>query len=129
MVSFLLTAILLLNPSVLAIHPSAQRELVVKTGSMLPTIPIDSKLTVDEAFYLTRPPRRFDIIAARRAFRNPGVPDETLMTVVARIIGLPGETVALRQGRDYINGRRIKEPFPIMRCPHEVEEPFPCGDM
>ena len=129
MVSFLLTTILLLNPLVWATHPNARREIVAKTGYMLPTIPIDSKLTLDESFYLTDSPRRFDIIAVRRAFRNPGVPDEARMTIVARIIGLPGEIVAMRRGRVYINGRRIREPFPIMRCPRDVAEPFACGDM
>ena len=129
MVSFLLTTILILNPLVRATHPDAPREIVAKTGSMLPTIPIASRLTLDESFYQTSRPRRFDIIAVRRVFRNPGVSDEARMTIVARIIGLPGEKIALRQGRVYINGRRIKEPFPIMRCPRAVEEPFPCGDM
>jgi signal peptidase I len=129
MVNFLLTTILLLNPLVWATHPNAQREIVAKTGSMLPTIPIDSKLTLDESFYLTRHPRRFDIIALRRALRNPGASEEARMTIVARIIGLPGETIALRRGRVYINGRRIKEPISMIRCPVAVEEPFSCGYM
>jgi signal peptidase I len=129
MVNFLITIILLLNSFARAPHPDTQREIVAKTGSMLPTIPIDSKLTLDESFYLTRRPRRFDIIAVRRAFRNPRVSDEVRMTIVARIIGLPGEMIVLRRGRVYINGGRIKEPFPIRRCPRDVEEPFPCGDM
>jgi signal peptidase I len=129
MINFLLTTILLLNPLVWATHPNARREIVAKTGSMLPTIPIDSKLILDESFYLTSRPRRFDIIALRRVFSNPGVQDELRVTIVARIIGLPGETIALRRGRVYIDGRRIKEPFPIMRCPVAVEENLPCGDM
>lgn len=129
MLSFLLTTVLLLNLSVTASNPNAQREIVATTGSMLPTIPIDSKLTLDESFYLTRRPRRFDIIAVRRTFRNPEVSGETRITIVARIIGLPGEIIAMRRGSVYINGGRIKEPFPIMRCPRDVEEPFPCGDM
>jgi signal peptidase I len=129
MVNFLLTTILLLNSLVWATPPDAQREIVAKTGSMLPTIPFDSRLTLDESFYLTHRPRRLDIIALRRVFLNPGVQDELRITIVARIIGLPGETIALRRGRVYINGRRIKEPFPIIRCPIAVEEPFSCGYM
>ena len=96
---------------------------------MLPTIPINSRLTLDESFYLTRRPRRFEIIAVRRALHNPGGSDESRMTIVARVIGLPGELIALRRGRVYINGRRIKEPFLIKGCPRNVEESFPCGDM
>jgi signal peptidase I len=129
MVNFLLTTILLLIPVAWTTHPNVQREIVAKTESMLPTIPFDSKLTLDESSYLKGHPRRFDIIALRRVFSNPGVEDERRFTIVARIIGLPGETIALRRGRVYINGRRIKEPFPIIRCPIAVEEPFSCGYM
>jgi signal peptidase I len=56
-------------------------------------------------------------------------PVEKTMEVVSRIIGLPGEMIAMRRGRIYINGRRIKEPFAINQCPAKVDEPFSCGEM
>ncbi|HKO96599.1 MAG TPA: signal peptidase I [Pyrinomonadaceae bacterium] len=128
MVNLLLTTLLLLNLSVLGPHLKARREIVAKTGSMLPSIPIDSKLTLDESFYLTRDPGRFDIIVFRRVFQNPGI-QESRMTIVARIVGLPGETIALRRGRVYINGRRITEPFETIRCPVADPALFWCGEM
>jgi hypothetical protein len=47
-------------------------EVIAKTGSMLPNIPVNSTLVVDESFYLHRDPRRIEIVVVRRDFRNPG---------------------------------------------------------
>jgi signal peptidase I len=125
--TLILTLSLLLSQSGFA-HLSSHevRIEVVKTGSMLPNIPISSTLTVDESFYATTNPRRFDIVVVHRSFRSS---DENTMHVVARIIGLPGESIAMRRGRTYINGRRIKEPFAINPCPTKADESFQCGEM
>lgn len=105
------------------------KEVIAKTGSMLPNIPIDSKLVVDESFYSLRLPRRFDIVLVRRDFRNPGDSAPAYNNVVARVVGLPGEALSIRRGNLYINGRKVKEPFPIKPCPREVDEAFPCREM
>ncbi len=97
-------------------------------GSMLPTIPINSTLIVDEAFYAAKNPQRFDIVEVRRCFSNPDSSDKS-MDVVVRVIGLPGETIALRRSGVYINGRKIKEPFGIKQCPRKTDESFQCGEM
>jgi signal peptidase I len=95
---------------------------------MLPTIPINSTLIVDETFYAAKNPQRFDIVELRRSFSNP-TSSQRSIDVVARVIGLPGETIALRRGSVYINGRKIKEPFGVKQCPSKVDEMFPCGEM
>ena len=103
---------------------------VVKTGSMLPNIPINSMLTVDESFYETSNPQRFDIVIVVRSVRSSPIDRiEKTMNVLSRVVGLPGETIAMRRGRIYINGRRIKEPFAINPCPTTLDESFPCGEM
>ena len=104
--------------------------MIAKTESMLPGIPFDSMLMVDESFYVTKNPRRFDIVVLRRSFHTyPDDPVAKSMNVVFRVIGLPGETIALRGGSIYINGRRIKEPFAIKQCPKIVDDAFPCRKM
>ena len=47
---------------------------------------------------------------------------------VKRIIGMPGETVSLRDGAVYINGRRLSEPY-VRRLHGRAEptEPFLTG--
>jgi len=57
---------------------------------------------------LSRDPRRSDIIA----LRHRANPDEDPITLVKRIIGLPGETVKIKKGKVYINGRSLKEKHP-----------------
>jgi len=110
------------------VGPRGHRAVVARTGSMLPTIPINSTLIVDETFYTAKNPERFDIVELRRAFSNPDSRPMN-MDVVARVIGLPGETIALRRGSIYVNGRKIKEPFGVRQCPNKVDESFPCGEM
>jgi len=130
MTSLLLTVTLLLSVSVVSpVDSRGRREIFAKTGSMLPSIPINSKLIVDDVFYAAKNPQRFDIVVVRRSFHNPVDPVEKSMDVVVRIIGLPGETIALRRGSIYINGRRIKEPFGVRQCQSKGGESFPCGKM
>jgi len=95
---------------------------------MLPNIPINSTLIVDEASYTAKDPERFDIVVVRRSFSNPDS-SKGSMEVVGRVIGFPGETIALRRGSVYINGRKVKEPFDVRRCPSKIDEAFPCREM
>lgn len=131
MSNLLLTISLLLCLSASVRDPSIERkELIAATGSMLPNIPIKSRLIIDESFYDKKNPARFDIVIVRPAPRRD--PEDTVANsslIVCRVIGLPGETIALRGGRVYINGRRIKEPFRIRQCPRMENESFPCGEM
>ncbi|KRM21966.1 signal peptidase I [Latilactobacillus graminis] len=48
------------------------------------------------------PIKRFDIVVFKRSDH---------VTYVKRVIGLPGETVAYRNDRLYVNGRYVTEPF------------------
>jgi signal peptidase I len=83
---------------------------------MLPGIPINSTLVVDRSFYSTSRPHRFDIVLIRRLLKSAGADTGPEIQVVARIIGLPGETIALRHHNIYINGRRLTETFPMRHC-------------
>ncbi len=129
MTNILLTLTLLLTFTVSPrVGSPSHKEVLARTGSMLPNIPINSTLIVDEAFYTAKDPQRFDIVEVRRSFSNPDS-SERSMDVVVRVIGLPGETIALRRGSVYINGRKIKEPFGLRRCPTKIDEAVPCGEM
>jgi signal peptidase I len=55
------------------------------------------RVMVHKHFFDHRPPRRWEIAM----FRNPGQPTENY---VKRILGLPGETIQIRDGDVYING-------------------------
>lgn len=53
--------------------------------------------------YLFSPPERFDVVTVRFTGRR--------VMLLKRIIALPGETVAFRQGLLYVNGIQVEEPY------------------
>jgi signal peptidase I len=52
--------------------------------------------------------------------RSAGVPNERS---VARIIGLPGDSVSIWHGAVYINGRRLAEPYVKNRAHYKLMVP------
>jgi signal peptidase I len=58
---------------------------------------------------LWRNPKRGQIVIFR-----PVIPGET-SDVIKRVIGLPGETVDVRDGSVWINGTRLQEPYTVGR--------------
>jgi signal peptidase I len=76
----------------------------VEGSSMEPNLTGGEYLIVNKALYELRPAERGDIIV----FRAPQSPDKNF---VKRIIGLPGETVELKAGQVYVNGKLLYEPY------------------
>jgi len=76
----------------------------IPSGSMEPTLLTGDRIIVSKLSHRIGTPGRGDIIV----FKYPRDPDRVF---VKRVIGLPGETVALRESKLYINGRHIPEPY------------------
>jgi signal peptidase I len=72
---------------------------VVSGESMLPTLQSGDLLLVDKRAYDQFEPARGDMVVARNAGS----------LIVKRVVGLSGEEVEVKQGRLYVNGRRVKE--------------------
>jgi signal peptidase I len=49
-------------------------------------------------------------------FTSPDSNSDECADLIKRVIGLPGETVELREGRIYINGSKIEEPYITSFC-------------
>lgn len=81
----------------------------VKGSSMVPTYQAtgDRVLTDGVFFKLLGGPQRGDIVILDKA-TAPGADDEAL---IKRVIGLPGESLEIRQGNVYINGQLLNEPY------------------
>lgn len=76
----------------------------IESISMTPTLPEGSIHVLNRlAYSLGSLPARGDIVAVRTS-------GETVI-YVKRIIGLPGETIAIRRGTVLINGKPIDEPY------------------
>lgn len=70
--------------------------------SMTPTLENDQFLVVNKLGYRLHEPQRGDIIV----FRDPRNPDRKL---IKRLIGLPGETLDIKQGQVFVNGQPLDE--------------------
>lgn len=79
------------------------------SGSMLPTLEKNDKVLFDKHTYRSNPPERGDI-----AIFNPppALQAQNFQNqFIYRIIGLPGETIAVKRGRVYINSQPLEENY------------------
>lgn len=83
-------------------------------SSMLPTYETDRLNLVNRLAYLGATPQRHDVVAIQMA--GPHV------LYVKRVIGLPGERVAVVDGIVNINGAPLAEPYVKHRRPWQVDE-------
>jgi signal peptidase I len=72
--------------------------------SMEPRIDTDDYVLINALSYWFGPPRRGDIVAFRHERSAPSV-------YVKRVIGLPGDRIAIRQGAVFVNGAALDEPY------------------
>ena len=76
----------------------------VEGQSMEPNLHNNQRLIIEKISYRLHPPRRGDIIVLRRPLQGTD-------PLIKRVIGLPGETVAIHDGHVYINGQQLDEPY------------------
>ena len=89
------------------------QSVTMQESSMEPTLAVGSQYFVNKLAYKTSSPKQGDIIV----FRTNGSDDAALH--VRRVIGLPGETIQIVNGRILINGEAYKEgkDFPSINNP------------
>ena len=74
----------------------------VQGASMEPTYQDREYLIIDELSYRFHEPQRGDVVV----FRYPNDPSQYF---IKRVIGLPGDTVEVREGSVWVNGKRLDE--------------------
>lgn len=121
----LLAAILL----VVVIRAGVAEARIVPTGSMMPTILPGDRLIAEKVVYRFTGPSRGDIVV----FKPPRAVSTS--DYLKRVIGLPGETVEIRDGQVFINDQPLDEPYikekPVYTYGPEVVPPgklFVLGD-
>jgi signal peptidase I len=89
---------------VLAVNLFLAQPRTVHGQSMEPNLHEAERVIVDLVSFRFRPPRHGEIIVL-------DVPEADSDPLIKRVIGLPGETVEIRQGAVYLNGRKLDEPY------------------
>lgn len=78
---------------------------IVEGQSMEPNFHDKEFLIVDRMSYKIREPKRGEVVV----FRVPS--ESNNLNYIKRIIGLPGETVEIKNGGVYVNNRLVEEPY------------------
>ena len=82
----------------------------IPTGSMEPTLQINDRLVVEKVSYYFNQPEREEIVV----FYPPESPQLNLQgkeAFIKRIIGLPGETIEVRDGTVFVDGQPLDEDY------------------
>jgi signal peptidase I len=94
----------------------------VPSGSMENTVMTGDRLIANRLSYSFSEPKRFDIVVFK-------FPDDESKLYIKRIIGMPGDTVEIRNNQIYINGSTepldcsfIKEPMNTVDATYQVPE-------
>lgn len=81
-------------------------------ASMEPALYENDRIVVDKVTYRFRPPRRGEIVILHVwQYRED---------LLKRVVGLPGEEIAIHDGRVYVNGQPLNEPYLREPTPGEV---------
>lgn len=95
----------------------------IPSGSMIPTLKIDDHIFVWKLSYGLRliglqkalwnyaTPKRGDVVVFTREDDPATSQDETDTNIIKRVIGLPGDSVEVREAQVFINGTALEEPY------------------
>ncbi|MCF0132857.1 MAG: signal peptidase I [Blautia sp.] len=99
------------------------QSVTMQESSMEPTISIGDGFFMNRLIYKISSPRRGDIVV----FRTNASDDAALH--IRRVIGLPEETIQIKDGMIFIDGKLFAEgqDFPVMSNPGLAREPIALG--
>lgn len=95
------------------------RTIYIPSESMLPTLKVNDRVIVDKVAYRTQLPKRGDLILF-----NPTqvLQDQKFdKPFIKRVIGLPGETIAVKGGKVYVNQKPLQENYLQESPAYELE--------
>lgn len=109
MISFLRDAVITILVAVLiflGLQVTVQ-DFIIRQSSMQPNFEEGQRVLVNKIIYRFRDPQRGDVVI----LRPPPTAEQSAIPFIKRIIGLPGDTVEVRDGVVRINGVALNEPY------------------
>jgi signal peptidase I len=93
----------------------------IPSDSMMPTLHVGDRLVVEKVSYYLHPPQKGEIVvfSPPPQLQKQGFTDD--QAFIKRIVGEPGDTVAVRQGTVYLNQQPLVEPY--IAAPPKYEMP------
>jgi signal peptidase I len=79
--------------------------------SMYPTVGNGDYLVATKIDYRLHDPQRGDIVILKDPITDPTNPQAPPPDFIKRVIGVPGDHVLIRNGRTFINGHLVEEPY------------------
>ncbi len=128
-------ALLIVSAAVIAflLKSLVAQAFYIPSESMSPQLAVDDRVIVSRLSYRLHDPHRGDIVVfdcprescpddgagggnpvarlVRGVAEGLGVVQPSTEEYIKRVVGLPGETVESRDGRVYVDGRRLVEPY------------------
>lgn len=101
---FIVEIIVVIALAYFVVNYTVERTTVIG-DSMSPTLKEMDKVIINKMAYRFGEPKRFDVIVFKQSN------NEHEFYNIKRVIGLPGETIQISNGKIFINGDVIKEPF------------------
>ena len=92
------------------VRPFVMEAFWIPSGSMIPTLKIGDRVLVNKFIYRFTEPRRGDIIVFESV-------DNSNEDLIKRVVGLPGDKIAVRGGKLFVNGEPQKEPYTNKKLP------------
>jgi signal peptidase I len=103
---------------------------IIEGPSMQPNFYTGQWMVINRAAYYFKSPERGDVVVLHSPYERcvglyetPGCED-----LIKRVIGLPGETVVIKEGRVYVNGTLLDEPYIQDFCVHGCDETWTMGE-
>lgn len=79
----------------------------IPSASMMPTFEVGDQLAIEKVSTLVRTPAKTEVIL----FYPPPAAKTTSQVYIKRVIASPGDTVQVKDGFVFVNGRKLTEPF------------------
>jgi signal peptidase I len=126
-IRILLTALLL----ALVIRTFVAEPRFIPSASMVPTLELGDRLVIEKISYRFHPPAHSDIVVFAVPPQLQATGYDADQAFIKRTIGLPGDRVAVHDGRVYLNDNLLAEPY-VKALPKPEEMPtitVPAGQL